>query len=181
MKAELTRRMDSVMENLHKHFSGLRAGRAAPALLLSLNVEVYGGRQPLSRLATVSAEGPNALRVQVWAADAVGACDRAIRNAALGLNPQVEGQVLRVPMPPLTAERRDELAKQAARYADDGKIALRAVRRDGMEHVRLLVGSGQVSQDEAKRRTAAVQKLTDDYVGRIEVALKDKECDVRIP
>jgi ribosome recycling factor len=179
LKADLTRRMDGAMETLKKEFSGLRTGRAAPSLLEPIRVEAYGGNQPLSQLGTVSVGGPSMLSVQVWDRSLVKAVEIAIRDSGLGLNPQSEGQVIRVNLPPLTEQRRNELAKQAAKYAEAAKVAVRGVRRDGMEQVQGWKKKSEIGEDEAKRWSDEVQKLTDDYVKKVDQALAEKEKDIK--
>jgi ribosome recycling factor len=179
LKTDLTRRMDGAMETLKKEFSGLRTGRAAPSLLEPIRVEAYGGNQPLSQLGTVSVGGPSMLSVQVWDRSLVKAVEIAIRDSGLGLNPQAEGQVIRVNLPPLTEQRRNELAKQAAKYAEAAKVAVRGVRRDGMEQVQGWKKKSEIGEDEAKRWSDEVQKLTDDYVKKVDQALAEKEKDIK--
>jgi ribosome recycling factor len=179
LKADLTRRMDGAMETLKKEFSGLRTGRAAPSLLEPIRVEAYGGNQPLSQLGTVSVGGPSMLSVQVWDRSLVKAVEIAIRDSGLGLNPQSEGQVIRVNLPPLTEQRRNELAKTAAKYAEAAKVAVRGVRRDGMEQVAGWKKKSEIGEDDAKRWSDEVQKLTDEYVKKVDQALADKEKDIK--
>lgn len=179
LKADLVRRMDGAMDTLKKEFSGLRTGRAAPALLETIRVEAYGGNQPLSQVANVSVAGPSMLQVQVWDRSLVKACEIAIRDSSLSLNPQSEGQTIRVNLPPLTEQRRNELAKQAAKYSEGTKIAVRGVRRDGMEQIQGWKKKSEIGEDEAKRWSDEVQKLTDDYVKQIDVALAAKEKDIK--
>ncbi len=179
LKADLTRRMDGALETLKKEFSGLRTGRAAPSLLEPIRVEAYGGNQPLSQLGTVSVGGPSMLSVQVWDRSVVKAVEIAIRDSGLGLNPQTEGQVIRVTLPPLTEQRRNELAKQAAKYAEAAKVAVRGVRRDGMEQIAAWKKKSEIGEDDAKRWSDEVQKLTDDYVKKVDQALAEKEKDIK--
>jgi len=135
LKTDLVRRMDGAIETLKKEFSGLRTGRASPSLLEPVRVEAYGNNQPLSQVANVSVAGPSMLQVQVWDRSVVKAVEIAIRDSGLGLNPQAEGQTIRINLPPLTEQRRNELAKTAAKYAEGAKVAIRGVRRDGMETI----------------------------------------------
>jgi ribosome recycling factor len=179
LKADLTRRMDGAMETLKKEFSGLRTGRASPSLLEPIRVEAYGSNQPLSQLGTVSVGGPSMLSVQVWDRSVVKAVEIAIRDSGLGLNPQAEGQVIRVNLPPLTEQRRNELAKTAAKYAEAAKVAVRGVRRDGMEQIQGWKKKSEIGEDDAKRWSDEVQKLTDDYVKKVDQALADKEKDIK--
>lgn len=176
---DLQRRMDGAMETLKKEFAGLRTGRASPALLEPIRVEAYGSHTPLNQVANISVAGPGLLSVQVWDKGLVKAAESAIREANLGLNPQTEGQVIRVPLPPLTQERRNELAKAAAKYAEQTRVAIRAVRRDGMEQIKAFDKKHEIGQDAAKRAEDEVQKLTDQYVKQVDAALAEKEKDIR--
>jgi ribosome recycling factor len=179
LKRDLTRRMDGAMETLRKEFAGLRTGRASPALLEPVRVEAYGSVQPLNQLANVSIAGPGLLSVQVWDRSVVKAVESAIREANLGLNPQTEGQVIRVPLPPLTTERRNELVKAAAKYAEATRVAIRGVRRDGMETVKAWEKKSEASQDEAKTWSEEIQKLTDQHIKTVDATLAEKEKDIR--
>jgi ribosome recycling factor len=179
LKQDLQRRMDGAMETLKKEFAGLRTGRASPALLEPVRVEAYGGNQPLNQVANVSVGGPALLQVQVWDKSLVKAVESAIREANLGLNPQTEGQVIRVPLPPLTEQRRNELVKAAHKYAEGMRVAVRSVRRDGMEQIKAWDKKHEISEDESKRWHDEVQKLTDLYVKKIDDALHEKEKDIR--
>jgi ribosome recycling factor len=179
LKQDLTRRMDGAMETLKKEFQGLRTGRASPALLEPIRVEAYGSVTPLNQVANISVAGPGLLAVQVWDKGLAKAVESAIREANLGLNPQAEGQVIRVPLPPLTQERRNELAKAAARYAEQTRVAIRGVRRDGMEQVKGWDKKHEVSEDEAKQAEVEIQKLTDQYVKQVDAELVAKEKDIR--
>ena len=179
LKQDLTRRMDGAMETLKKEFQGLRTGRASPALLEPVRVEAYGSVTPLNQVANVSIAGPGLLSVQVWDKGLDKAVESAIREANLGLNPQAEGQVIRVPLPPLTAERRNDLVKAAARYAEQTRVAIRGVRRDGMEQVKGWDKKHEVSEDEAKQAEVEIQKLTDQYVKQVDATLVEKEKDIR--
>jgi ribosome recycling factor len=179
IKQDLSRRMDGAIETLKKEFGGLRTGRASPALLEPVRVEAYGNNQPLNQVANVSVSGPSLLSVQVWDKSVVKQVEVAIRDSGLGLNPQTEGQVIRVPLPQLTAERRNELARTAGKYAESARVAVRGVRRDGMEQLKAAEKKSEISKDEHERASADVQKLTDQYVKRIDEALADKEKDIR--
>jgi ribosome recycling factor len=181
LKQELTRRMDGAIDMLKKEFTGLRTGRASPALLEPIRVEAYGNNQPLNQVANVSVSGPGLLSVQVWDKSVVKAVEIAIRDAGLGLNPQTEGQVIRVPLPPLTQERRNELVKTAGKYAESAKVAIRGVRRDGMEQVKAQEKDKKapIGQDEAKGWSAEVEKLTVQYIKSVDQILADKEKDIR--
>ncbi|GAN78506.1 ribosome recycling factor [Acidisphaera rubrifaciens] len=179
LKQDLTRRMDGALETLRREFAGLRAGRASPALLEPVRVEAYGTEMPLSQVATVNVPEPRMITVQVWDRALAGAVDRAIRDAGLGLNPSTEGQIVRVPIPMLTEERRNDLAKTAARYAEGAKVAVRGVRRDGMDQIKALEKKHEIGEDEAKAWAEDVQKLTDSYIKRIDEQLAEKDRDIR--
>ena len=176
-KADLQRRMNGAIEALKSDLVGLRTGRASTALLDPVNVEVYGAQMPLNQVATVSAPEPRLLSVQVWDKGNVGPVEKAIRSAGLGLNPIVDGQTLRLPIPDLTEERRKELSKLAHQYAEKTKVAVRNVRRDGMDALKTDEKKGDIAEDERKRLETEVQKLTDDTIGDIDatVAAKEKE------
>ena len=174
---DLTRRMDGALEALRKEFGGLRTGRASASLLEPVMVQAYGGTVPLNQVASVNVPEPRMITVQVWDRNVVKAVDRAIREAGLGLNPQTEGQVMRVPIPELNEERRRELSRVAARYAEQAKVSVRNVRRDGVEALRRLEKDGEISQDEQRKLQNDVQHLTDEHIKRIDetLAQKDKE------
>jgi ribosome recycling factor len=179
LKADLQRRMDGAMELLRKEFSGLRTGRASPALLEPIRVEAYGTEQPLNQVANVSIAGPGLLSVQVWDKSVTKAVELAIRDSGLGLNPQTEGQVIRVPLPPLTQERRNELVKAAGKYAEATRVAIRGVRRDGMEQIKAWEKKHEISEDDAKHWHDDVQKLTDQFIKLVDQTLSEKEKDIR--
>jgi len=175
--SDLRRRMDGAVDVLHKEFGGLRTGRASASLLEPVMVEAYGGTVPLNQVASVNVPEPRMITVQVWDRGVVKAVDRAIREAGLGLNPQTEGQVMRVPIPELNEERRRELTRVAARYAEQARVSVRNVRRDGIEVLRRLEKDSELSQDEQRKLQHDVQLLTDDHIKRIDetLAQKDKE------
>lgn len=179
--ADLRRRMESALETLKKEFAGLRTGRASPALLEPIKVEVYGTEMPLSQVGTITVPEPRMLAVQVWDRAAVAAVERAIRDAGLGLNPASDGQTVRVPLPPLTAERRAELAKLAGKYAEAARVAIRAVRRDGMETLKRLEREHAIGQDVHRDWAEEVQKLTDLYIRKVDEALAAKDADIKQP
>ena len=179
LKQDLQRRMDGAMETLRKEFSGLRTGRASPALLEPIRVEAYGTEQPLNQVANVSIAGPGLLSVQVWDKSVTKAVEVAIRDSGLGLNPQSEGQVIRVPLPPLTQERRNDLVKAAGKYSEGTRVAVRGVRRDGMEQIKAWEKKHEIGEDDAKTWAEEVQKLTDQYIKQIDQALAEKEKDIR--
>jgi ribosome recycling factor len=179
LKQDLSRRMDGAMETLKRDFGGLRTGRASPALLEPLRVEAYGTEMPITQVGTIGVPESRMLTVQVWDRTMVGAVDKAIRESGLGLNPQIDGQLVRVPIPMLTAERRTELAKAAGRYAEATKIAVRGVRRDGMEQIKGFEKKHEIGEDLAKTWSDEVQKLTDSYIKQIDQSLADKERDIK--
>ena len=174
-KADLERRMKGAVESFKSDLSGLRTGRANTALLDPITVEVYGAHTPLNQIATVSAPEPRLLSVQVWDKSNIGPVEKAIRSAGLGLNPINDGNNLRLPIPDLTEERRKELAKLASQYAEKARIAIRNVRRDGMEALKADENKKEISEDERKRAEADVQKLTDEYIKAAEEAAAQKE------
>lgn len=172
------KRMDGALNALTHEFGGLRTGRASPTLLDPIQVEAYGGISPLNQVAGVSVPEPRMISVQVWDKAVVSAVDKAIRSANLGLNPIMDGQTLRIPIPPLTGERRQELAKVAGKYAEQARVAVRNVRRDAMDHLKKLEKEHAISEDEHKKLGADVQKATDDHIKRIDDALRHKEEEI---
>jgi len=176
--ADLNRRMHGALEALRHDLGGLRTGRASTALLDPIHVEVYGSNMPLNQVATVSTHEPRMLSVQVWDRSNVQPVEKAIRNAGLGINPIVDGQVIRLPIPELTEERRKELAKLVDQYAEKARIAVRNVRRDGMDHLKADEKKHGISEDERKRLEHEVQKLTDDTIEEIDEAAATKEREV---
>jgi ribosome recycling factor len=179
LKEDLTRRMDGAIETLRREFAGLRTGRASPGLLEPVRVEAYGSEMPLTQVGTIGVPEPRMLTVQVWDRALVSAVERAIRDSNLGLNPASDGQIVRVPIPILTAERRVELAKAAGRYAEGTRIAVRGVRRDGNDQIKALEKKHLISEDESKAWADEVQKLTDGYIKRIDESLADKEKEIK--
>jgi ribosome recycling factor len=177
-KGDIQRRMHGAVEVLKHDLGGLRTGRASTALLDPIHVEVYGANMPLNQVATVSAPEPRLLSVQVWDRSNVNAVEKAIRNAGLGINPIVDGQVIRLPIPELTEERRKELAKLVGQYAEKARIAVRNVRRDGMDHLKQDERKHDISEDERKRLEHEVQKLTDDTIKEIDEAAATKEKEI---
>jgi len=174
---DLGRRMDGAIEVLRKEFGGLRTGRASASLLDPVQVPAYGSAVPLAQVASVNVPEPRMITVQVWDRGVVKAVDKAIREAGLGLNPQTEGQTIRVPIPELNQERRKELTRVAAKYAEEARVAVRHVRQHGIEALRKLEKDGDISQDEQRKAQTDIQKLTDDHIKRIDetLAQKDKE------
>ena len=179
LKDDLTRRMDGALETLRRDFAGLRAGRASPGLLEPVRVEAYGSEVPLTQVGTIGVPEPRMLTVQVWDRTLVGAVERAIRDSGLGLNPGSDGQMVRVPIPQLTAERRTELAKAAGRYAEASRIAVRGVRRDGMDQIKTAEKKNEIGEDDVAGWSAEVQKLTDGYIRRIDEQLAGKEAEIK--
>jgi ribosome recycling factor len=179
LKQDLTRRMDSAMETLKREFSGLRTGRAHPGLLEPVKVHAYGTDMPLNQVGNVAVPEARMLTVQVWDRALVSAVEKAIRDSGLGLNPAADGQTVRVPIPQLTTERRNELVKTAHKYAEGTRVAVRGVRRDGMEQVKALEKKHTIGEDVAKDWHTEVQKLTDVYIKRVDETLAEKEKEIR--
>jgi len=177
-KADVSRRMHGAVEALKHDLQGLRTGRASTALLDPIQVEVYGANMPLNQVATVSVPEPRMLAVQVWDRSNVTPVEKAIRAAGLGINPIVDGQNIRLPIPDLTEERRKELAKLASQYAEKAKIAVRNVRRDAMDALKTDEKKKEIAEDDHKRLDTEVQKLTDDTVKEIDVVVASKEKEI---
>jgi len=177
-KDDISRRMAGAVEALRNDLGGLRTGRASTALLDPVQVDVYGSHMPLNQVATVSAPEPRLLSVQVWDRSNTSAVEKAIRNAGLGINPITDGQNIRLPIPDLTEERRKELAKLAGQYAEKAKIAVRNVRRDGMDALKTDEKKKEISEDDHKRLDAEVQKLTDDTIKEIDQVSAAKEKEI---
>ncbi|XDZ64743.1 ribosome recycling factor [Alphaproteobacteria bacterium LSUCC0684] len=173
------RRMDGAVAALEHDFQGLRTGRASIAMLDPVNVDAYGSKMPINQLGNISAPEPRMLTVQVWDQGMVSAVEKAIRESDLGLNPQTEGNLIRLPIPDLSAERRVELAKVAGKYAEQARIAIRNVRRDAIEDVRKLEKDGEFGEDERHGLEGKIQKLTDDAVARVDNMLASKEKDIK--
>ena len=177
-KKDLQRRMEGALENMKKDYSGLRTGRASVNLLDAITVDVYGAQMPISQVASLSAPEPRLLTVQVWDAGNTKAVEKAIMNSGLGLNPQGEGTLIRVPLPVLNAERRQDLVKVAGKYAESTRIAVRNIRRDAMDALKKMEKDSEISEDEHRRLSDEVQKMTDDFVHKIDALLHDKEKDI---
>ncbi|MDP3675367.1 MAG: ribosome recycling factor [Novosphingobium sp.] len=177
-RADLERRMKGAVEALRSDLGGLRTGRANVGLLDPIMVTVYGSSMPLNQVATVSAPEPRMLSVQVWDKTNVGPVEKAIRSAGLGLNPINDGQMLRLPIPDLTEERRKELAKLAHQYAEKARIAIRNVRRDGMDNLKTDEKKHEISEDERKRAETEVQKLTDEMIKAADEVAAHKEKEI---
>ncbi len=178
LKKDLQHKMESTLDVVKKEFSGLRTGRATSALLDPVQVEAYGSLTPLNQVASVSVPEPRLISVSVWDKGLAKSVEKAIREANLGLNPMSDGTLIRVPIPPLTAERRVELSKVAHKYAEQARVAVRNVRRDGNDALKKLEKDGKISQDEHKKFQDEVQKLTDSMIGKIDEALKHKEQEI---
>lgn len=176
---DFERRMGASFEALAKEFSGLRTGRASTNLLDGIVVEVYGSKMPISQVATVSAPEPRLLTVQVWDANNTKAVEKAIGSSGLGLNPQPAGSLIRVPIPGLTEERRVELAKVAAKYAEQARIAIRNIRREGMDSAKASQKGGKMSEDELKKTEEKIQKMTDTWIKKVDDGLANKEKEIK--
>ena len=177
-KADLERRMKGAVESLKHDLSGLRTGRANTALLEPITVEVYGSHMPITQVATLSAPEPRMLTVQVWDKSNVTPVEKAIRSAGLGLNPINDGTTLRLPIPDLTEERRKELAKLSHSYAEKARVAIRNVRRDGMDNLKADENKKEISEDDRKRGEAEVQKLTDKIIKEADAIAAQKEQEI---
>jgi ribosome recycling factor len=177
-KDEMNRRMNGAVATLKTEFAGLRTGRASPGLLDPVVVDAYGSPMPINQVGTVSAPEPRLLTVQVWDKSLVKSVDKAIRDAGLGLNPQPDGQLIRIPIPELNEERRKELAKLASKYAEHARVAVRNVRRDGMEVLKKLEKDHKIGQDEHHKLGDELQKLTDAHIKDIDGALHAKEQEI---
>lgn len=174
-KADLERRMNGAVDNLQGEYNGLRTGRASVSLLDPIVVDMYGSKMPLNQVGTVNVPEPRLLTVQVWDQSAVASVEKAIRDSGLGLNPQLDGNIIRLPIPDLNEERRIELKKIAGKYAETARVAVRNVRQDGMQTIKK---DGDMSDDEKKAHEGDVQKLTDDVIKTIDNMLADKEKDI---
>ena len=172
-------RMRASIDALKRELSGLRTGRASANLLDPVQVMVYGSRMPLNQVATVSVPEPRMISVQVWDRTNVQAVDKAIREANLGLNPIMDGQVLRLPIPTLTSDRRQELVKLAHKYAEQSKVAIRNVRREAMDLLKKLEKDGKMSQDDHRGNTEKVQELTDKMIKDVDSTLATKETEIQ--
>ena len=178
MKKDLERRMDGAVEVLHKEFSGLRTGRASVHLLEPIMVNAYGADMPMNQVGTIGVPEPRMITVQVWDRGLVSSVEKAIQDSGLGLSPSADGQLVRVPMPSLTEERRTEMAKIASKYGEEARIAVRNVRRHGMDELKKAEKDHQISKDEHHTFAEEVQKLTDDYIKKVDEALSHKEGEI---
>lgn len=175
---DIKRRMSGALDALKTEFSGLRTGRASASLLDPIKIEAYGSPTPINQIGTVSVPEPRMLSIQVWDKAMAPAVEKAIRNSSLGLNPVSEGTLIRIPIPPLNEERRNELAKTAGGYAEQARVAVRNVRRDGMEALKKAEKDGEIGEDEHKKQSDLVQKATDDHVNEIDSLLKTKQEEI---
>ncbi len=172
------RRMEGALDSLRKEFAGLRTGRASASLLDPIMVDAYGALTPLNQVASVSVPEPRLLVVQVWDRGQVKAVDKAIRESGLGLNPQTEGSMIRLPIPELNEERRRELSKVASKYAEHTRVAVRNVRRDGMDRLKKLLKDHAISEDENESLSKKLQEQTDLYIKKVDEALASKEKEI---
>ncbi|MCH8489581.1 MAG: ribosome recycling factor [Oceanicaulis sp.] len=175
---DIEKRMDGAVEALKKEFAGLRAGRASAGLLDPVKVDAYGSLTPINQVGTIGTPEARMLSIQVWDRNLAGAVDKAIRNAGLGLNPVMEGAMIRIPIPPLNEERRAELAKTAGAYSEQARVAVRNVRRDGMDALKKAEKDGDMSEDEHKKFADLVQKATDNRIGEIDALLATKQEEI---
>lgn len=175
---DLEKRMRAAHDTLKKELAGLRTGRASAGLLEPIQVNVYGQKMPITQCGTISVPEPRMLSIQVWDKAALPAVEKAIRESNLGLNPMVDGTMIRLPIPALTSDRRAELVKVAHKYTESGKIAIRNVRRDGMELLKKLEKDSKMSQDEARGNSTKVQELTDKLIKEVDQTLASKEAEI---
>ncbi len=175
---DIKRRMDGALEALRREFAGLRTGRASASLLEPITVEAYGSPMPLNQIGSISVPEPRMITVQVWDRKLAGAVEKAIRDSGLGLNPAGEGQLIRVPIPPLSEERRVEITKIAGKYSEQARVAVRNVRRDGMDTLKQMERDGELSQDEHHLWSDEIQEMTDEHVKLIDEALTQKEEEI---
>ena len=175
---DIQRRMDGALAALTRDFGGLRTGRASTALLDTLNVDAYGSQMPIDQIGTVSVPEARLLTIQVWDKGLVGAVEKSIRESGLGLNPQSEGQLIRIPIPDLSEERRLEIKKIAAKYAEQARISVRNVRRDGMDQLKKAEKGGKMSQDDQRIYGDELQDMTDTHVKMIDETLAQKEEEI---
>lgn len=175
---DLKKRMEGAISSFHNDLKGLRTGRASAHLLDSVIVDAYGAPTPLNQIATVSVPEARLISVQVWDKSLAPSVEKAISIAGLGLNPASDGNLIRVPIPDLSEDRRKELAKIAAQYAENSRIAIRNVRRDGMDTYKKLEKDGEVSKDEQHNKGEEIQKLTDDFIKQIDETLSKKEKEI---
>ena len=175
---DIQRRMDASFSSLGSEFSGLRAGRASTGMLEPIMVDAYGSKMPMNQVGNISAPEPRLLTVSVWDTGMTAAVEKAIRESDLGLNPSAEGSLIRVPIPDLSEERRRDMVKVAGRYAEACRVAIRNIRRDGIETIRKAEKDGLISEDDRHSQESEMQKLTDDFVKKIDEALLQKEKEI---
>jgi ribosome recycling factor len=175
---DLSRRMDGAIEALKREFAGLRTGRASASLLEPIHVNAYGSDMPLNQVGTISVPEPRLITVQVWDRGLASAVDKAIRDAGLGLNPRTEGQLVRVPIPELSQERRQELTKVAHKYAEQARVAVRNVRRDGMDMLKRKEKAHEISEDEHRSWAEKIQQMTDQHIKKVDELLAQKEKEI---
>jgi len=175
---DVKRRMDGALTSFNKDLGGLRTGRASASLLEPVMVDAYGQKMPINQVANVGAPEPKLITVQIWDKSMVGPVEKAVREAGLGLNPVVDGQNLRIPLPDLNEERRRELVKVAKGYAEDAKVAIRHVRRDAMETLKKAEKDKEIGQDESRASSDKVQKMTDEMVSEVDKVLGTKEAEI---
>lgn len=175
---DIERRMDSAIEVLRKEYAGLRAGRASTSLLEPIVVDAYGSKMPLNQVSTIAVPEPRLLTVQVWDQGLVQVVDRAVRESGLGLNPQIEGQLIRVPIPELNEERRRDLSKIANKYAEQARVSIRNVRRDGMETLKQMEKSHDISEDEHRAWSGDIQIMTDAHIKNVDETFHSKEQEI---
>ena len=176
---EIKRRMTGALDVLKKEFTGLRTGRASANLLEPVQVDAYGSAMPITQVATIGAPEPRLLTVQVWDKGLVKSVDKAIREANLGVSPMIDGQLIRVPIPALNEDRRKELAKIAHKYAEQARVSVRNVRRDGMDALKQMEKDGKITEDEHRKRTALIQSATDEFIKKVDESLVAKEKDIQ--
>lgn len=176
---DIERRMDGAVGAFKTDLAGLRTGRASAGLLEPIMVDAYGQMMPIAQVGTISVPEPRMLSVQVWDKGQVAMVEKAIRESSLGLNPMAEGQLIRIPLPELNEERREELVKVAGTYAENARIAVRNVRRDGMDQIKKAEKDSEISQDDAKLYSDEVQELTDKFIKLVDETLAVKEGEIR--
>jgi ribosome recycling factor len=175
---EMKRKMEATVESLKKEFSGLRTGRANTGMLDPVMVDSYGSMMPLNQVASISTPEPRMLVVTVWDRSMITAVEKAIRDSGLGFNPQSEGTTIRIPMPPMTEERRKEMVKVANKYTEAARVAVRNIRREGMDNVKKLEKDKKISEDDLARFEKDIQKATDDVIAKVDVTLQHKEKEI---
>lgn len=179
IKIDLEEKMNKAIEALNRNFSGLRTGRASPALLDNIHVEAYGSATPLNQVGTVSVAEARMLSVQVWDKSLVKNVEKAIRESSLGLNPMSDGTLIRIPIPPLSEERRLEMVKIAGKYAEEAKVSVRSIRKSGMDEIKDMEKNGEISEDDKRSFEEMVQKLTDAMTAKIDEVFKAKEREIK--